>query len=122
MESITYLGTTDDITSCDCCGREDLKSTVALDLDGATVHYGVTCAANALRLPVATVRQGTKRADAAAADSLRSAQAKVAAAEFARWVSFCRENGTGPDLFTQIQSLGGYAAAKALYNAPSARD
>lgn len=29
---VVFLGTTDDVTTCDCCGRENLKSTVALQL------------------------------------------------------------------------------------------
>lgn len=46
----TFLGTSDDITSCECCGKKNLKRTVALDLtgDGAVVHYGVDCASKAL--------------------------------------------------------------------------
>lgn len=50
-------GTTSDITTCDCCGRADLKSTViivGLDAGGAETgdlrHYGSTCAAKALGL------------------------------------------------------------------------
>jgi hypothetical protein len=41
------LGITDEITTCDHCGREGLKRTVALCMaDGEIVHYGTTCAAN----------------------------------------------------------------------------
>ena len=50
-------GTTGDITTCDCCGRADLKSTViivGLDAGGAETgdlrHYGSTCAAKAMGL------------------------------------------------------------------------
>ena len=36
----------DTITTCDCCGRTDLKATVAMQLnDGGILHYGRTCAA-----------------------------------------------------------------------------
>ncbi len=39
------LGTTDEITSCDCCGKSNLKSTVVIELDdGQIVHYGCVCA------------------------------------------------------------------------------
>jgi hypothetical protein len=35
----------DAVTTCDCCGREGLKKTVAILLDcGGIVHYGTTCA------------------------------------------------------------------------------
>jgi hypothetical protein len=37
---------TDEIDTCDCCGRTDLKATVAMQLsDGGILHYGRTCAA-----------------------------------------------------------------------------
>jgi hypothetical protein len=40
-----FLGTTDEVTVCDCCGKSNLKSTVAFDVAGEIVHYGSTCAA-----------------------------------------------------------------------------
>ncbi len=38
---------TDEIDTCDCCGRTDLKATVAMQLSdgGGILHYGRTCAA-----------------------------------------------------------------------------
>ncbi len=39
------LGTDDAVTTCDCCGKTNLKFTVAMELDdGEVVHYGSTCA------------------------------------------------------------------------------
>lgn len=39
------LGTDDSITTCDCCGKVNLKFTVAIELnDGEIVHYGQVCA------------------------------------------------------------------------------
>lgn len=36
----------DSVTTCDCCGRTQLKATVAMRLDcGGILHYGRTCAA-----------------------------------------------------------------------------
>ena len=36
----------DSVTTCDCCGRTELKATVAMQLDcGGILHYGQTCAA-----------------------------------------------------------------------------
>jgi hypothetical protein len=49
MNRTIILGTTNDITDCECCGRTNLKKTVVLLVDGECVrHYGETCAANAL--------------------------------------------------------------------------
>lgn len=40
------LYVTDDINTCDCCGRAGLKATVAMQLsDGGILYYGRTCAA-----------------------------------------------------------------------------
>jgi hypothetical protein len=37
---------TDEVNTCECCGRSELKATVAMQLsDGAILFYGRTCAA-----------------------------------------------------------------------------
>ena len=42
----TALFIDDSVTTCDCCGRADLKSTVCLRLDDDSIaYYGRTCAA-----------------------------------------------------------------------------
>lgn len=47
------LGINDDVTTCECCGKANLKCTVVLGTDAGEVHYGRDCAARALapRLP-----------------------------------------------------------------------
>jgi hypothetical protein len=41
----TAHGTDDSITTCDCCGKSNLKHTVIIELDsGEIVHYGSVCA------------------------------------------------------------------------------
>lgn len=42
----TAICTDDSITTCQCCGRTDLKATVLMQSDlGELVHFGRTCAA-----------------------------------------------------------------------------
>jgi hypothetical protein len=41
------LGVSDDITTCDNCGKTNLKRTVALEKDGHVVHFGTDCAGRA---------------------------------------------------------------------------
>jgi len=50
MSTPRCLGLTDEVTACDCCGRTNLKSTVAISLDGESdpVYYGSQCAERAL--------------------------------------------------------------------------
>lgn len=64
------LGLSDDVTTCDCCGKTNLKKTVVLDNGEATVFYGVDCAATVLR--------GTKKA-------------KVEIEWIARWISIAHK-------------------------------
>lgn len=43
------LGINDDVTTCECCGKSNLKKTVVLELDGGgEVHYGTDCASRAI--------------------------------------------------------------------------
>lgn len=43
------LGINDDVTTCECCGRTNLKSTVVIEIDDeAVVHFGRDCAAKKL--------------------------------------------------------------------------
>lgn len=116
---VKFLGNTDEVDTCDCCGRKDLKSTVALELtEGAEpVYYGVTCAALALSRTPKDIRSESKKADEAKAAVERAAYYARVQAEQAPWFAFLALRGTGRDNFTRIESLGGYTSAKALYNA-----
>lgn len=67
------LGTTDDVTVCELCGRAELRGTVVLavlDADGndtgERVHYGSSCGARAAGWTTAEVNRMAKDADAAA--------------------------------------------------------
>lgn len=80
------VGTTDDVTACDCCGRQNLKATIALqplDVDGGeigdVVYFGMTCGARAAGWTVKDTRAKTNAADRARAEA--EAAARRAAAE-----------------------------------------
>lgn len=59
-----FHGYTNSVTTCDCCGRDGLKVTVALwdAVEAQEVYFGTTCAARALSIGVKEVKH---RADAA---------------------------------------------------------
>lgn len=43
------LGINDDVTTCECCGRTNLKATVVLETEHGDIrHYGRDCAARSL--------------------------------------------------------------------------
>lgn len=124
-----FLGTTDEITACECCGKMDLKLTVGIeDLDtGEQRHFGTTCAARALKLHVAEVKRGAKAADDARYQREVEARRLIAEAEAARWSSYLIEQtggiyyrancGNVPDIGAMIERLGGFKAARADYRA-----
>jgi len=45
----TILGTCDNVTDCDCCGRSNLKRTVALDDGHGVTYFGTACASKATK-------------------------------------------------------------------------
>lgn len=48
MKTVKILGITNDNTTCDLCGKTHLKKTVVLEINGAIVYYGSTCAAKTI--------------------------------------------------------------------------
>lgn len=71
------LGTDDAVTTCDCCGKANLKFTVVIELDdGEIVHYGCVCASRntgkAPKVINAEIRDEAKRVREAAAAELRA--------------------------------------------------
>lgn len=66
-----YVGTTDDVVTCERCGKQDLRCTVVLALldedgnDEGVTYYGTTCAARALKLGRGGALQVEKAATAA---------------------------------------------------------
>lgn len=114
--TVKFLGNTDDVTTCECCGRSDLKSTVALSIDESdAVYYGVTCAARALGRPANEIRVEARKADQEKARLERKAREERYERESAPWFSFLAHHGVGSDNFRRIESLGGYKAARAKF-------
>lgn len=71
------IGTTTDRTTCECCGREDLKGTTVVQFDdaGADIrYYGCSCAAKALGIASKDVRKAAKKADEDARVAARKAK------------------------------------------------
>jgi len=116
------IGTTDEVTSCDCCGRTRLKYTVALfDTDTDQVLYmGVTCAAHALKMPSADVKAQAKQADDTKRREQERQRTERSKERAQRWHAYLVERTGGIydwkrdlDVVAMIQALGGYKAARA---------
>jgi len=124
----TFLGTSDEVDACDCCGKSDLKRTVAiLDNDGGeTLYFGTTCAARTLKATVKDVKAGTAAADRAKAEAKAEAKriedARVSHIEFLRWEAHLVEKTGGIKDWSgrycigkMIERLGGFTAARVGY-------
>lgn len=96
-------GTTDDITTCDCCGRTGLKKTVilaVLDADGNQedqTYYGTACAAKATRQTTTAIRNAASTADTNNAEARRWA-AEFANLPLATYLNANRRAGTVDEL------------------------
>jgi hypothetical protein len=117
-----YLGTTDEVTTCDCCGKSNLKKTVVIrDFEGSEeLYYGVTCAAKALNVGIKEVKAGTAAADKAKEEAARQVKEEADRARTERWhahlvarAGAMHDFGGKLDVFAMIQKLGGFKAAQA---------
>jgi hypothetical protein len=124
------LGTTDEIHTCDLCGRTDLKSTVELDefdadgnrLTDEPLHFGTTCASKATRWPAKRIRDEIRAIERERAEAERKRWRDEHAARFAGWAEFldarCPEHAG--NVFLQCRALGGFKAARAEFKAQGA--
>jgi hypothetical protein len=82
----TAVGTSDEVLTCDCCGRADLQMTVALrDADGEILYFGRNCAAKATGWRVAQLDKNVT-----AANNARGQAADIAA----RWGRYVAADGS----------------------------
>ena len=94
----TAHGTDDSVTTCDCCGKSNLKSTVIIELDnGEIVHYGSVCARRNTGKDRATITREINAhaaaVRAAAAAEFRAHPAYIAqVARFAERDAYARAN------------------------------
>ncbi len=116
-QPVRFLGTTDDVTQCDCCGKANLKSTVALSIGGGDpVFFGVTCAARAIGRTAKEVRNEAKHAEREIARLVSHERKRIHDADFEEQRQWFNEQvpGMRDDRFKQIQALGGWGNLQAL--------
>lgn len=115
-------GTTDDVTSCDCCGRVNLKKTVVLEIldgegngTGEVRYFGTDCAAKASGWTQREVKAAAKDADAAKRAEAARLSLQRAEAEIAAFHAWLQERTGKADVMEATNALGGFAAARAEY-------
>ncbi len=105
-------------TTCGCCDRQGLKTTVKLvGPAGEIVWMGTGCAAKAMGVGVDVFRRAAREADTVLASAEAAAAKVVSDAECARWFAWLTFHAGPGDVIVQIGRLGGYAAARAAYRA-----
>lgn len=85
VKTLRVLGITDEFCVCDCCGKSNLKSTVAMERcdedgngTGDIIHYGSECAARALKIRDHSFRKNpTKRFHELAIEGINAARAEI---------------------------------------------
>jgi len=119
------LGITDEVTTCECCGKSNLKRTVALDNGGGVVYYGTSCAARALgmkgkrytaRNAEALISDYNDREERRAMLARTKEQAQRQADRTGEAVLVCR-NKSGRGYYTVRE--GAYSANSYLHGCPS---
>lgn len=122
--TVIWLGTTDEVTTCDCCGKKDLKGTVALSInDSDPVYFGCTCAARALGRTTKEVKTESRKADdlSRKVEQLRKMRKSSRYCEirdlfFDRVAGVMRDWSGQPDTLAQIEKLGGYDIGWKMFN------
>lgn len=101
-------------TTCQCCGREDLKRTIKMTDGVAVMWMGVGCAAKGTGVSTRELSKAEKEAQKAYDSAEYKAREKARIAEHARWSAHldarCPEHKG--EILLQIRALGGMAAAE----------
>jgi hypothetical protein len=114
MKAYKIKGTTNDVTTCELCGRPELKGTVMLapldvdgNEDGDVSYFGTSCAAKASGWTVREVNAGVKAAKVQAASEERNRVIAEREAENKAYIRWVQETyGTGATLKAAVQEFG----------------
>lgn len=88
-KAFRVMGTTDEVTTCEHCGRDELKGTIrlgVLDEDGNVddvTYFGAVCGAKAAGWTTCEIRKAASAADRAAAEAARTERQRKADEEYA---------------------------------------
>ena len=85
-----FQGYTDSVTTCDCCGRSDLKRTVALWAaeQGEEVYFGTSCASHALKMSAKEVKVNADLAQRAKDEAESAERNRQHDIGLAAWVAY----------------------------------
>lgn len=115
---IKVVGRTDEVTTCDCCGKQNLKFTVMISVDGAEPgYYGCVCAVKVFHGRFTDTKQVKVEMDAVERVKWALDQCHDSALTD-DWLSWLSRNAkSGTLVFEQYRSLGGLEAARSMWRA-----
>jgi hypothetical protein len=114
VSKVKVLGTTNDVTTCERCGRSDLAKTVACEYPGGHVRYlGEECAARVTRGRKIDIRQQAREADRGKADEEHRKRQAVAERQHQSWEDWAKSHGGS--IPGAIERYGGFSNARAAY-------
>ena len=110
------LGMDSTVKICDCCGKEDLRYTIAVDNNGEIKHYGMVCASYHTKKPLSTIkRELTTRRQLAVAEYEASEESAALEAAIAKCRKYPHGYDARPDAtiaahkkYTEIMSKYGF--------------
>jgi hypothetical protein len=102
------LGFTEEITSCDCCGKYDLKGTFAVDFEGDVQYYGSVCAFKVHRLAINDQKELKKayKKRVKYSEQLAKMESEYNGSEYARVKMLKFVEAKGLDLNKFVQKYG----------------
>lgn len=105
LKKIKVIGVSMSVTTCECCGKEDLAKTIKLeDLEsGLVMHFGSTCAYKANKFDTAAA---AAKAEKEVKSALFFAKAWLGVPEFNKKRSMEIMNLTEDQLFQQYVTTG----------------
>lgn len=80
VNTYKILGITNDVTTCECCGRSDLKATVVIGNEDNTVfgYFGCDCARNYVRGTGAQIERNARGVSFQRAEMQRDVDTQIA--------------------------------------------
>lgn len=116
MPSVKFLGTTDEVTTCEVCGKKNLKKTIAVSIDESDpIYMGSECATRKLGRSLKEVNTEVRKAEREQAEREAAERRRKWDEAQAPWFAYIRTFGKGDDDFTRIESLGGFKAAQEAF-------
>ena len=114
------LGINDEVTTCECCGRINLKHTVVISFDGGSTvggHFGCVCASKIMKTSAKATKEAAKSAQDEADRIAGIEKDRRDNAEFDAWQNWLIKTTGKRGIREAVEMLGGFSIAKKMFRA-----